>query len=310
MMIYILRRLNGLKNFKSVNDITTHYSNSQNGQTVETESYKGKHLPGATTSIGISWDALEDKYFFEGEDSDLDRIVEAFKLKYEDGNEKGSLIKTANLRDINDPFFSHSSFHGKYLCIEGELLLNDEIPAEELLVRSLKVNRKVINRTREGYHSVGAEWELLSPLKEEADTATDNDSKLKAFNILSDKTKELLQMIAFILGVDYDENIEHSAKNNLFKAIEKNKTTKLGGRFVDKFIELATGGKDSLIPLFNVRKAEFNGLLSFNGSYYQFKAVNTKAETTINVRSVNELVSYFDKNPEQMQILIAENENR
>lgn len=310
-MIYILRRLKGLKQLKSVNDIKAYYSNTENGQAVADEFYKENHLPGATTSLGLPWDDLAGKFCFAGTQEDLDQIVKSLKLKYEDGENKGKVIDKANLDDINDPFFDHSYFYGRFLAKEGQIILDDSLPDQKLLVLSLKANRKVVDKTKETYYSVGAEWELLSPAQEEQYTSESNDIKLKAYNMLEEKTQDSLDMIAYILNVNYDEKIPGSAKNKMFEAIEKNsKLKEFGVKFVDKFMELASKGKDELIPMYNVRRGEKNGLLYFNGSYYQFKAASNSAETTINVRTFTELVNYFDKNPEQLKILITENSSR
>lgn len=310
-MIYILRRLNGLSSFKAVSPIKVHYSNVQNGDSVESDFYKANHLPGSRVGLGLPWNDLLGKICFKGSAEELDEIVKALKLKYEDGNDKGKLIEKANVYDINDPFFSHTYFDNKFECIEGEILLDDDIPEQKLLVRSLKDRTDVIDRTEDTYHSTGAVWELISPAREEVATSETNDTKMKAYTMLSEKSKDSIEMIALILDVDYDNTIPDAAKNKIFESIEKNKLAKkLGGKFTDKFIELAAKSKDELIPIYNVRKAETNGLLSFNGSYYQFKAANSKAETNITVRTIPELVIYFDKNPEQLKILIAENEDR
>lgn len=310
-MIYILRRLEGLKKINNIGDIKANYANSKNEDPVASEFFKGNFIPGATASVGLPWDDLRNRFCFYGTEEDLDKIVKKLRLKHEDGDLKGSIIEKSNILDIGDPFFNHEFFFSKFVVKDGELLIDDSIPEQELLVRSLKDNRQVIDRTKDNDNSIGAIWELVSPLMQEETIAAVNDVKMNAYSILNEKAKDSLEMIALILSVDYDANIPGSAKNKIFESIEKNRNSKkFGVKFVDKFLELAAKSRDELIPMFNVRKGEDNGLLSFNGSYYQFKAVNSQAETTINVRSTTELINYFDKNPEQLKILIAENENR
>lgn len=315
MSVYILNKLGGISTIKNMSHITTHYTNDANIDKATSEAseiFKGDHFPNSVHGLHLFYDDVLLRYCFDGTPEDLLKIVGKLKLKYEKGHmDEGKTILTSNPEDINDPFFCHTYFQGKFAARGGNILLDDSIPEQELFVLSYKANRTVNDKTKQGGYSVGAVWELISPVKEEEYKSEDNDKMLKAYSYLQDKNPETLTKIAWILSVDADFKDPNSIKNKLINSIRDNKKLKdFGVRFVDKFVELATASVDDITPLYLIRKGIDHGTLSWTGEYYQFKSTNSDAESSILVQSIQALEAHFKKNPKQLTILATEVKNR
>jgi len=295
--------------------ITAHYtddSNIEKAKSQMSELFKGDHFPNSVHGLHLFYDDLLSRYCFDGSPEDLQKIVSALKLKYEKGHmEEGKLIPQSNPEDIGDPFFNHTYFQGKFAAKGGTILLDDSIPEQKLFVLSYQANRTVNDKTKQEGHSVGAVWELISPVKEEEFKSEDNDKMLKAYGYLQDKNPETLAKIALILDVDADYKDPNSIKNKLITAIRENKKLKdFGTRFIDKFVEFSTASLDDINPLYLIRKAITHGTLSWTGEYYQFKSSNSDAETSVLVQTIAGLEAHFKKNTKQLTILSTEVKNR
>lgn len=315
MSVYILKKIGGISNIKNISSITNHYTNDSNVDKAKSEAsemFRGNHFPSSVHVLNLMIDGIFNKYFFEGTPEELQQIVSSLNLKYEKGHsEEGKVISRANPEDINDPFFSHSYFQGRLSAKGGTILLDDSIPEQKLFILSYKANRTVNDKTKSDNYSVGAEWELISPMKEEEFKSEDNDKMLTAFSYLKDKNPETLLKIATILDIDADFKDANSIKNKLITSINENKKLKeFGQNFVDKFIELATSSLDDINPFYLVRRAISNGTLSWTGEYYQFKSSDPNAETSILARTVVALEAHFKKNNKQLSILLTEVKNR
>jgi hypothetical protein len=315
MSVYILKRLGGLGSIKNMTPPQAHYSNTpptDKSTSEHSEFYKHAHLPGATHGLHLFWDGLQDKFFFDGSEEELDEIVKQLRKPYpKDHPDYGKVIEKANKYDKNDPFFTHDSFYNKYIAQDGEILLDDSIPEQRLFVKSYKENRKVIDKSREHNYTFSAEWEIISPNLEDKKEAENNDKLLDAFALLAEMKPETIKIIATILNVDADFKSIDSIKNKTIKALKENRNVKAYNMsFVDKFVELAASGTENLMAIYYVAEGLKQGILTFNNSYYQFRSPNSEALTSINVRSVPELHSYFKKESKQMQILIADVNNR
>lgn len=315
MSVYILKRLGGLGSIKKMSPPQAHYSNTPpSDKTVSeySEFYKHPHLPGSTHGLHLFWDGLQDKFFFDGTDEELDEIVKELRKPYpKDHPDYGKIITKADRRDKNDPFFNHDSFYNRFIAQDGEILLDDTVPEQRLFVKSYKENRKVVDRSREHNFTFGAEWEIISPNLEDKKESENNDKLLDAFSLLSDMQPDTIKYIATILSVDADYNSQDNVKNKVIKAFKENRVVKAYNTpFVNKFVELAAGGKENLTAMYYVAEAIKQGILTYNNSYYQFKSPNSEAITSITARSVPELHTYFKKEPKQMQILMTDVNNR
>lgn len=315
MSVYILKRLGGLGSIKNMSQPQAHYSNippSDKTVSEHSEFYKHAHLPGSTHGLHLFWDGLQDKFFFDGTDEELNEIVKELRKPYpKDHPDYGKIIEKADRRDKNDPFFTHDSFYNKFVAQDGEILLDDSNPEQRLFVKSYKENRKVIDKSREHNYTFSAEWEIISPNLEDKKEAENNDKLLDAFALLAEMQEDTIKYIATILGVDADYNSKESIKNKVIKALKENRTVKAySTSFVNKFVELAGSGKENLTATYYVAEAIKQGILTFNNSYYQFRSPNSEAITSITARSVPELHNYFKKEPKQMQILITDVNNR
>lgn len=315
MSVYILRKLGGLSTIKNMSNITAHYTNDSNldkAKSELSELFKGDHFPNSVHGLHLFYDDLRSRYCFDGTIEELQKIVTSLNLKYEKGHvEEGKNILSANPEDINDPFFTHTYFQGKFAARGGSILLDDSIPDQKLFVLSYQANRTVNDKTKQDGHSIGAMWELISPVKEEEFKSEDNDKMLKAYGYLQDKNPETLAKIALILDVDADFKDPNSIKNKLITSIRENKKLKdFGKSFIDKFVEFSTASLDDINPLYLIRKGLSQGVLSWTGEYYQFKSSNSDAETSILVRTVSGLETHFKKNTKQLTILATEVKNR
>ena len=107
----ILKRLGGLGHIKSMKGTPREYfTNDKNPETEGTYAgeYKEPTLPGAKKWLSPLWSDLSDQWCWGGTPEDLAVIVDAKKLKYPGNHpERGKIIKSSDVRDRNDAFFSH-----------------------------------------------------------------------------------------------------------------------------------------------------------------------------------------------------------
>lgn len=315
--IYILRKLGGLSKLQG---ITTGFNVFEAQSTSEKEegnpagAYKGITFPNTEQELAVAWNDLSDSFCWGGELQDLNRIVNAKKLKYEkDHPQYGELITKADLYDFNDPFFRHSHWWNRRKALDGEILLRTDNIDDEFYILSYKGNPDCVDRSseEEGVENLmGTSWELISVQKNESNKAKKTNQTLDVLVELHKSDTVTKEHIATIVGTSYDKADPETVIVGLVDLVNNpSKQKKFGGitgaERVGQLLELT---KEQLILQSKVVQAQQLGLLKFNGNDFNFLTSDKRASSRIPASDIPQLVSWFLNNENQGDFLILEDE--
>lgn len=110
-----------------------------NVQDVNAGEYNRERFPRSKQMFRPYWSYGKKRWLIEGFDrnsAELDDLVTQCKFKYPKTHPKrGEYIKTADLYDMADPFFTHKDF--QLIANEGEIMLDKSSPQDLIMLKAL-----------------------------------------------------------------------------------------------------------------------------------------------------------------------------
>lgn len=315
--IYILRKLGGLSKLQGIlGGISTFeaQTTSEKEDGRPAGMYKGITFPNTEQELSIAWNDLKDSFCWGGEPQDLNRIVAAKKLKYEEGHPNyGDVIERCDLYDFNDPFIRHTYWWNRRKAVDGEILLRTDIIDDEFYIMSYKGNPDCLDRSAdiEGIeHLMGGSWELISVQKTETNKAKRVQQTMDVLAEIGKADHVTKENIAIVMDLAYSKEDPDTIITSIFDAINdpakiKKYDKKTGAERVAELLKLS---KEQLILQAKVVQAQQLGLLKHNGSDYNFLSSDKRATSRIPASNIPQLVSWFLNNENQGDFLILDQE--
>lgn len=276
--------------------------------------YTGYKFPSSIEDIVPKFDPILKVWPFEGDDEQLQEIVDALELRYPRKHpDAGKQITKANRRNPNDAFFDHPTWTENPEIMEGSSkVLNTNDPRQRFLMLCT-----VGNRFTEGDEendnpltAVGIKYKMIKSTADDAKTIKSAQTEMELISALFEMPHEKARDISIIMGLVFslesDYNVDR-IKPNLLETLKKTSTDTGDRRIFEGkspqafFGELSKDKAGVLTKKVNIRLGINKNILRFKDGNYQLKG-----DSLYGVTKFSELVNYFSDstNAEQYNILL------
>jgi len=199
--------------------------------------------PKVIQKIRVPYDVRRREYLINPdlEDDELNELVAACTLPYEEGSKKGEIIRTANPKNVRDPFFKHSE-----LTLElrsGSVKINPDDPIHRIFLESFKADRRVAEGgMKSGLKNAKTNWTLTRSGDEIKKKVAEVSESKKALKKLFKLDLKSMKMVLRAMGTPIDgDPTEDSLEAILYDKITVEKDRKINGsRNIDLFNKYAS----------------------------------------------------------------------
>lgn len=294
-VVILRRKSKGLAGIQGVQGTVQEFGlkgNNKEGKGSPLGEFKERGFPGTRRGLCLFWNDYKDQYCWGGNPQILQEIVTKKRLRYEKGHpNEGQIIEYADIRDMSDPFFSHTYFDGLMWMEGGRKTFNLNILDDELFYYSYKGNPDVHDRTQDQNEVFvkGAKYELVHPKQNIREKQKDYKSVADATIALAGMSFEKKTYIAEIMDI-MSYNLKDPDPDALFVSLTEeaisgnepvaryNKRTGL-----ERFTELMALSDADLMVMAQVIRGKKLGILRNRGKYWQLNTgtsdLNDRIET-------------------------------
>lgn len=171
-------------------------------------------MPDSFQAKRVYWDPEKRKWDIDLEPELLDQLVKESALKYLDGPRKGELIEKYNLRDSEDPFFSHPEFN--LWLDQGTRETNSQNSIDKIILEHFKERSEVIKQDGKiKFQGIAAEYEIVDKDYDKNIKNKETQDKLDLALLISNSDYTKKSKIAKVMSIRFDKNLEESDLNTL-----------------------------------------------------------------------------------------------
>lgn len=274
--------------FMSEGGLPNKYKNDENGRPLPIGKYKSNTIPGTFVRRRVKWSTGKRKWLIDIDQAELNSIVEESMVFNPKTQEQ---IKTANLNNEYDPFFTHPETF--FLIEGGSNLVDDSTPLGKFWLKWMRSNKGFTNKGDTVNPAMAGiiEYTISTPAKDVAIAGREVDVSAEAVEIFINMSFADRCSILQAMGVVLKDPDPEAVKVALFTKItdEKNLTS-FGAKETNlvTFMKLAKASKTEINLRGKVSKAKEYGIIS-KGK----KGIFTYGEVVLG-RSLDEVCKFLE----------------
>ena len=260
----------GSRKFTIRGNMTQYNKIDGNMNTTEVRStgeYRGQRFPNSRQFIRVKWSYSKRRWLLAGASKNSERlneIVKACKLKYEDDHKRaGDYIETADLFDMDDPFFTHSKL--KMVAREGEFVLDKDYPKDKILIMAIQAQHEFeVNGIRNtGAHSSRVKYVITDKNIDNKTKVNARNKELEAIELYRSLDDDKKIKIAIAMGFVSNDNADIDTVDQMLYEAAKNTSIRKGSTVTvqDYFIGLVNASTDEINIRYLIHKARGAGYL-------------------------------------------------